>query len=145
MSLIIFSLMKDIFLTAQAPVALSLSNPKRSVIALTVVNKSNAEVVIWKCGFYPNHSVRLTDVSGNDLGLSEKGRASAKAFGFPGRDKNVPVRIAAGGRYTYKTPPLLPLFNVTKPGTYFAEVHYLDKVGGPPELRTGKVRIEIRK
>ncbi len=91
-----------------------------------IVNESEAPVVIWGSGFWPNHRVDVLDERGELAPITEAGAIRREVFAPRGlRDKNVEFEIEPGGSFQTGKGELLHLFELA-PGRYSVNVTYED-------------------
>jgi len=97
-----------------------------------VMNVSKDGVTIWHSGFWPNHRIIVRDGTGREAPLTKEGQQRRKAFSpGGGRDKNVAVTLAAGGRDTTQgSYDLTKLYDLSRPDRYTVEYVYEDRQPG---------------
>jgi RNA polymerase sigma factor (sigma-70 family) len=101
-------------------------------VVYVVRNVSKFEQVIWHSGFWPNHLIIVKDADGKEPLPTEFGKQCRQAFSPGGpRDKNVPVKVPAGGEDgAYEKYDLTKLYDLAKPGRYTVQYLYEEKQGG---------------
>lgn len=123
----------------------SLTKTRDKSVSLAVRNGSRAPVELWSAGFWPNHRLALTAVTGKQVALTSFGRAGYRRFEDPSRDKNSRVVLGPGPSHAYRTPPLDKVY-VLRPGSYNLRVLYRDTSHGKPlQLSCKGIRIEVTK
>src|SRR5262249_23306926 len=116
-------------------------------VSYVVKNVSKEEQTLWHCGFWPNHQIFVNGADGKNLPLTEFGRQCRKAF-TPGgpRDKNVPVKVPAGGEDAADEKyDLTKLYDLSKPGRYTVQYFYEEKPvsGWEGQLPSNIVTFEV--
>jgi hypothetical protein len=97
-----------------------------ATLRYTVVNGTSEDVVLWRCGFWPNHRLVVLDVANAPAAARPLGEKGAASFGGP-RTRNVEVKVAPGASDTGEAPiDLAALYDLDRPGRYTARVDYED-------------------
>jgi len=93
-------------------------------ITLRVRNTGDAPFVIWSSGFWPNHSVRVTNAAGKEPPLTDFGRTRRRSvIDTKTRGKNSQITLHRGESWSWPVLELTRLYRLAR-GTYTVRVTY---------------------
>jgi hypothetical protein len=97
-------------------------------VRFAVANRTKSEIVLWRCGFWPNHRVVVHGPKGEVPRALPAGEVAAAAL-HGERTRNVAVKIPPGGSDAGEAPfDLAALFDLDRPGRYDVRVDYDDEL-----------------
>jgi hypothetical protein len=116
---------------------------KPIVPAIEFRNRTDHDVTIWSCGFWPNHKVVVRDKEGREPPLTAGGEQRRRSFApGGGRDKSAPILVKSGDDYQYCINiNIYDLYRLS-PGRYELEVTYDDE-SPPSPLRLTSRHVEF--
>ena len=102
------------------------------VVYYEIKNISEATIVFWHSGFWPNHLIIVKDSDGNEAPLTAPGKVRREAFRPGGwRDKNFQWRVPPGQIDRAYTPyDITEFFVMDIPGVYVVQYLYEEYQGG---------------